>query len=88
MQRNAVAAALSRLHALPRVLQDPQTCGSCSQLGLCAVLYKVGPASCMAALGGSMARQMPSQAMLCGAWETRLTSSAGEMGVQSRGKAG
>ena len=43
MQRNAVAAALSRLHALPPMLRDPYTCGSCSQLGLCASLHKARP---------------------------------------------
>ena len=47
MQRNAVPAALTRLHALAQVLQNPQTYSSCSQLGLCAVLK--GPASCMPA---------------------------------------
>ena len=41
MQRNTVAAALSRLHELPPMLQDPKTCSYCSSLSTCALLHKV-----------------------------------------------
>ena len=49
MQRNQLAAALSRGGQLPPLQRDPRICGGCFQLATCALAHKVGKLCCMPA---------------------------------------
>lgn len=46
MQRNQLAAAMSRGAQLPPLQRDPCVCGGCFQLATCALAHKVGEGSC------------------------------------------
>ena len=49
MQRNQLAAAMSRGAQLPPLQRDPRVCGGCFQLATCALAHKVGEGCCASA---------------------------------------